>query len=88
MTLFDGAVLPPQSHDPNPCVRFYGAGPIGKRCKSCGLLLAFAASRRWYKCSLRKKAGPATDHRVGWNACAKYLEHTDVFGELAQKERT
>lgn len=63
--------------NPNPCVRLYGLGPEGAKCRDCHLLWHFQQSRGWYKCSLRKGkkgglGGPATDHRVGWDACAKF----------------
>ena len=69
--------------DPNPCVGLFGKGPEGKRCKTCLSLRQYGLhrSKRWYKCLLRrdprnpdKLGGPKTDHRVRWNACAKYTE--------------
>jgi hypothetical protein len=63
--------------NPNPCVRLYGYGPEGARCKDCKLLQHFRQAASWYKCSLRHGkqgglGGPATDHRVNWSACARY----------------
>jgi len=66
----------PYSTEPNPCVRLWGPGPEGAKCKTCSLLLAkHHGAHTYYKCHLRRMtAGPATDHRVGWKACAKYME--------------
>ena len=59
--------------EPNPCVRLHGKGPEGITCKKCALLLVHDCSKRYYKCALRKNThGPATDHKVGWNACSKF----------------
>lgn len=61
--------------EPNPCVRVFGAGPDGATCKGCALLYIKHnnSNRRYYGCRLRTRtAGPATDHLVGWRACAKY----------------
>ena len=58
----------------NPCVRAFGRGPEGQKCKGCLYLLAKRMSKTYYKCEHRKiTAGPATDHRVRWDACAKYV---------------
>lgn len=65
--------LPPSN--PNPCVGLYGKGPEGKRCKHCRLLTGHRFSRTYYKCQLRGDThGPATDHRVNWDACSKFIE--------------
>ena len=79
-TLFDTSRM--VKVDPNPCVGLYGYGPEGKRCRTCALLLPGPTghSKRWYKCALRRNpltmsfGGPDTDHRMKWNACAKYME--------------
>lgn len=69
--------------NPNPCVQVYGRGKEGVQCKTCVLLSkrtyagypGLSAARRYYKCELRGDThGAATDHRVGWDACAKYQE--------------
>lgn len=76
-------ILPEPAFDPNPCVALWGYGPCGKKCKTCRLLLQRTGRRgqHWYKCSLRrsrldpgKRGAASTDHRLSWNACAKYLE--------------
>ena len=73
----DGRVV---AKEPNPCVRTYGPGPEGARCKTCLKLGAKAFARTYYKCELRPDTGgPGTDHRVNWKACAKY--------EKCRKER-
>jgi hypothetical protein len=65
----------PYSKEPNPCVRLWGPGPEGKKCKTCDLLHCRQYGKRYYKCGLRRdSACAATDHRVGWAACAKYEE--------------
>lgn len=82
LTLFDSKQY--EYGDPNPCIYAFGKGPEGKHCRTCRSLRAFGGEgrrRRWYKCLLRrspqdptKMGGPSTDHRVRWNACAKYME--------------
>jgi hypothetical protein len=65
----------PQYRDPNPCVRAFGVGPAGKKCGDCNRLAVRVFAKNYYKCTLRQvTAGPGTDHRVGWKACAKYAE--------------
>jgi hypothetical protein len=61
---------------PNPCVTMFGAGPAGAICKTCVHLFAPGGTNKtYYKCDLRHVTrGPATDHRVRWQACAKYQE--------------
>lgn len=61
--------------EPNPCVQVYGYGPEGEECGDCGLLvIRFASGRRYYKCPLRRmSACEATDHRVGWRSCGKWV---------------
>ncbi len=64
-----------ESRDPNPCVRQYGFGPVGKTCGYCVNLYAHGHEKNYWKCSLRKNThGPATDHRYRWNACKKFVE--------------
>lgn len=63
--------------NPNPCVNLYGLGPAGARCGDCLHLKRYHQSARWNKCEFRKGArggegGPATDHKVKWQACARY----------------
>lgn len=59
----------------NPCVRQFGAGPEGKKCKTCKSLTYHQFTRKYYKCKNRPiTRGPATDHNVGWDACGKYEE--------------
>lgn len=54
----------------NPCVKVYGPGPEGARCKTCALLVR---NGRYAKCRLRRIShGAATDHRVYHPACGKY----------------
>lgn len=74
LSLFNrGEYLAP-GRDPNPCVRTYGRGPAGVRCRDCGrLYFRRTGSRRYYKCFVRPATySQATDHRVGWNACAEF----------------
>ena len=58
----------------NPCVIAFGPGPEGTTCSSCVHLFAQGGvAGRYLKCELRRiSSGPATDHRSGWPACAKY----------------
>lgn len=59
--------------EPNPCARLYGAGPAGMHCKDCALLYCHGRGKRYYKCRLRRHTnGPGSDHKVRWNACAKF----------------
>jgi len=67
--------------EPNPCVRLYGAGPEGKKCKQCALLYRKCYSRCYLKCRMRPDTnGPGTDHKARWNACAKFkpIERKDT----------
>lgn len=58
----------------NPCVRVFGLDPEGRRCKGCLYLYAKKMSKTYYKCLKRTiTGGPGTDHRVGWDACSKYV---------------
>jgi hypothetical protein len=57
----------------NPCVRLYGLGPEGERCKNCTHLFARHMGNTYWKCDLRKcTRGPGSDHRVNWPACGKF----------------
>ncbi len=59
--------------DPNPCVKAFGFGPPQTLCKECQHLFYHQRSNRYYKCHQRNFSfGPATDHRVRWNACARF----------------
>lgn len=71
-----GFFAPEEVKKTNPCVRLFGEGPEGRKCKECALLTAHAFQRTFYKCSLRVPGGPATDHRVNWPACAKFEART------------
>jgi len=60
----------------NPCIAAYGKGPEGTRCKSCSHLYCKSYGKRYYKCELRKDTnGPATDHKVNWPTCGKYIQN-------------
>jgi hypothetical protein len=61
--------------EPNPCVRAYGRGPEGVSCRYCKHLQRKRCSKKTYlKCELRANTnGPGTDHKAGWNACAKFV---------------
>lgn len=61
-------------NDKNPMVNLFGIKK-NKKCKTCVYLFCKKFSKNYYKCALRKNTnGPATDHRVNWNACNKYSE--------------
>lgn len=65
----------------NPCVRVFGPGPEGRRCKHCKHLFFYQMGGRYYKCALRPvTGGPGSDHRVNWPACVKF-EPLDDAGE-------
>lgn len=71
----DSSSMPRAPYEPNPCVRWLGKGPEGKKCRTCAHIVCRAFSKRYYKCDIRPiTGGPATDHRLKWNACAKYEE--------------
>jgi len=58
--------------DNNPCVKLYGLGPDGARCKTCTLLFRRG---QYFKCRLRNlTSGPGSDHRANWPACGKYVK--------------
>ena len=59
---------------PNPCVKLYGFGPDGAKCKGCVLLFAHWTARKFYKCKLRNFThGPGSDHRANWPACKRFI---------------
>lgn len=59
----------------NPMVMTYGKLPGNRKCKTCSHLFYKRFANKYYKCELRKNTGgPATDHRVNWDACNKYQE--------------
>ncbi|WP_244410570.1 hypothetical protein [Parageobacillus thermoglucosidasius] len=45
------------------------------KCKHCQHLFYKQFSNKYWKCALRQNTnGPATDHRVNWRACGRFLE--------------
>lgn len=61
------------SYKQNPMLRLYGETP-GKKCKTCEHLCYNSLAKKYYKCRLRRiSSSPATDHRVNWPACGKYM---------------
>jgi hypothetical protein len=66
----------------NPCVVAFGPGPEGATCSSCTHLFARGdTAGRYLKCDLRRfTGGPATDHRAGWPACARFEERSTTDG--------
>lgn len=63
--------------EPNPVIRAYGFGPENTCCKTCSHLIKRVYSGTYYKCGLRQNTGgPATDHRINWNACGRYEDDT------------
>ena len=63
--------------DENPCIALYGAGPEGKRCKDCVHLIGICKAKTYHKCLLRKNThGAKTDHKLRWQACAKFEERS------------
>ncbi len=75
---------PEAQKDANPCVALYGPCAIeGQTCKGCIHLrypIMPNPKARFWKCALRKLThGRATDHKVGYPACAKYEERTEEY---------
>jgi len=64
----------PVAVEPNPMVRRHGAASPVATCRTCSHLLRTEGGMRiFYKCRLRGvSSSGATDHRVGWNACALF----------------
>lgn len=64
----------------NPCIVVFGEGPAGAKCKTCQHFRKFDYhNKKLYKCHLRGYShGPGTDHRVRWDACAKYEERNEA----------
>lgn len=60
----------------NPCVRLYGPGPEGVKCKECRLFIRKGGhSKTYFKCELRGDTnGPGTDHRANWPACGRFVK--------------
>lgn len=56
----------------NPLLPIYGTytQESGQKCKNCGHLKRY---RNWFKCALRRKGGPATDHQANYKACGKFV---------------
>ena len=73
MTLIDVAWLRAHQPNANPMVNAYGPGPKGKRCGDCVFIRRFRYTRTYFKCAKRGIThGAATDHRLSWDACAKF----------------
>jgi hypothetical protein len=65
----------------NPCIAVFGAGPEGTRCKDCTQLRCKSGSKKFFKCALRTITnGPATDHKVNWPSCAKFVQISNDGG--------
>ncbi|QGG51467.1 hypothetical protein [Lysinibacillus pakistanensis] len=57
---------------PNAMMNLNGYGPEGKRCKH---LFAWKYAGTYYKCGQRQNTNSAaTDQRVNWKACSKFIE--------------
>ncbi len=55
-------------------IQVYGE-TSGKKCKACDLLRRKRWDKAYFKCALfRNTNSPATDWRVGWQACGKFIE--------------
>lgn len=67
------AALPRSPEYVNPCVRAFGKGPEGVKCKACRHLYWKVYAKVYIKCALRPNTnGPGTDHRANWAACGKF----------------
>ena len=54
-------------------VRRHGLAPGADICGSCRFLASYQYVRTYYKCRKRgDTSSAATDHRVGWRACALF----------------
>ena len=63
----------PMAVEPNPMVRRHGLAPGADICGSCRFLASYQYVRTYYKCRKRgDTSSAATDHRVGWRACALF----------------
>jgi hypothetical protein len=63
-----------KSKHKNPMLGF-GFGPTDKRCKHCAFLIKKVYDKNYYKCKYRNNSNSAaTDHRINWPACAKFIE--------------
>ncbi|RYC70694.1 hypothetical protein [Spirosoma sordidisoli] len=57
----------------NPCIKVFGPGPEGAKCKTCALLRYVEYSKRYYKCAKRGvSSSVTTDHLINWPACGQY----------------
>lgn len=67
----------PMAQEPNPMVRRHGPAPGADICGSCKWLISHQHWRTYYKCRQRgDTSSAATDHRVGWRACALFEVET------------
>ncbi len=67
--------IKPDSTSPNPCVNLYGPGPDEAQCKDCTQIAGICKAKTYYKCRLRENThGKATDHKLRWSACAKFVK--------------
>jgi hypothetical protein len=58
--------------------QIYGFGPENKTCKTCLHRYTFVRGRRYYKCTQWHLTGSvASDIRLSWPACGKYVELDD-----------
>ena len=62
----------------NPLLSVFGSynKEPGQKCKNCEHFQRFRQSKTWFKCGLRKKGGPATDHRANYQACGRFVAIT------------
>lgn len=60
----------------NPCLRVYGPGSMGEKCKHCRLFIRKGGyANTYFKCELRGDTnGPGTDHRANWPACKRFIQ--------------
>lgn len=63
---------PARASNKNPMVRKHGLGPEQQTCVGCWSLIRMKPNAStFFKCQRRGiTSGPATDHRVGYDACA------------------
>lgn len=60
----------------NPMVKAYGQYFIRDiKCKTCKFFIKKSFGKNYYKCTFRGNTnGPATDHRINWPACSKFIK--------------
>lgn len=65
-------------------LRVYGYGPDRATCGQCARILVVRGSKKYYKCPLVPVThGAATDWRLSWPACGKFVSKEEKGGDHA-----